>query len=124
MNTETEYENFSKEPDEKDTHSHFFQVTRKMMLAGIGAAALAQDEAEGFIKRLVDRGEIAEKDGRSLMHEVLEKRRTRFSKVEDEVTRQMEKALNRMNAPTKADIDALSEKIAALSKKIDEMKQK
>ena len=56
------------------------------------------------------------------MHEVIEKRKGRFSKLEDQATKRIEKALKRMNLPTKTDLDALSEKVAALSQKIDELK--
>ena len=41
-----------------------FEASRRVLLAAIGAAALAQDEIEDFVKKLVDRGEIAEKDGK------------------------------------------------------------
>ncbi len=122
MVTDAEQENTAGGFDDKKEHYHFFRMTRKILLAGMGAAALAQDEVEDFINRLVDRGEIAEKDGRSLIHEMMEKRKAKFSKVEDEAARQVEKALNRMNMPSKADLDALSEKIAALARKVDELK--
>ncbi|RPI51805.1 MAG: hypothetical protein EHM56_09100, partial [Chloroflexi bacterium] len=38
-------------------------ATRRMMLASIGAVAMAQDEMEAFVDRLVERGQIAEQDG-------------------------------------------------------------
>lgn len=122
MVTEAEQEHVFNEPEKKIEQLPFFHTARKVLLAGIGAAALAQDEAEEFINRLIERGEIAEKDGRSLMHEVIEKRKGRFSKLEDQATKRIEKALKRMNLPTKTDLDALSEKVAALSQKIDELK--
>jgi len=121
MVTEAEQEHVFNEP-EKKTEQPFFHTARKVLLASIGAAALAQDEAEDFINRLIERGEIAEKDGRSLANEIIEKRKRRFGKVEDEATKRIEKALKRMNMPTKADLEALSEKVAALSQKIDELK--
>jgi poly(hydroxyalkanoate) granule-associated protein len=44
-------------------------------------------------------------------------------KAEDEVNKQVEQILERLNVPSKADIDTLSEKIASLSKKVDELKK-
>jgi len=58
-----------------------YEVSRKLLLAAIGAVSFAQDEVDDFIDRLVERGEIAEKEGRQLMKEVMEKRaekRNRF----------------------------------------------
>jgi polyhydroxyalkanoate synthesis regulator phasin len=97
-------------------------IARKVLLAGVGAAALAGDEIEDFVNRLVERGEIAERDGRKLVKDVLERRKegTRF---EERIDRQIEHFVSRLNVPTKADVDALSSRIAELSKKIDTLKK-
>jgi polyhydroxyalkanoate synthesis regulator phasin len=100
-----------------------FDAARKVLLAGIGAVALAQDEIEDFIDRLVERGEIAEKDGRKLVSEIKERRMKGATKAEEMITKRVEAILDRMNVPAKADIDALSEKIAALTKKVEELKK-
>lgn len=100
----------------------FFEATRKVILAGIGAVALAQEEVEKFINQLIERGEIAEKDGKKLIQEVMDKRKRGAEKAEDEVNKRVEAVLDRMSVPSKADIEALSEKIAELSKKVDELK--
>jgi polyhydroxyalkanoate synthesis regulator phasin len=94
----------------------FFQVARKVVLAGVGAVALAQDEVEDFVNRLVERGEIAEKDARKLLREVTDRRR---KGAEKEMDRRLDDLLERMNVPSKADIDALSHKITALTRKVD-----
>jgi poly(hydroxyalkanoate) granule-associated protein len=105
------------------SQSQMTELVRKVLLATIGAAAIAQEEIEALINRLVERGEIAEKDGKKLMHEMMDKRKSKTSKMEDEVSKNIEGVLNRMNIPSKADVEALSEKIAGLSKKIDELKK-
>ena len=92
----------------------------KVVLAGFGAAALAQDEAEDFINRLVERGEIAEKDARKLIREVSDKRR---SKVGHELDKRMEALLDHMDVPSKADIDELGTKITTLTAKVEELKR-
>jgi poly(hydroxyalkanoate) granule-associated protein len=99
------------------------EMLRKVLLATMGAAAIAQEEIEALVNRLVERGEIAEKDGKKLIHEMMDKRKTKTTKVEDEISKNIEGALDRMNIPTKADVEALSQKITALSKKIDELKK-
>jgi len=99
------------------------EAARRVLLAGAGAVALAQDEAEDFVNRLVERGEIAEKDGKQLVSEVRAKRKKESTKAEDEINKRIEAILERMKIPSKSDIDALSEKIALLTKKIDELKK-
>jgi poly(hydroxyalkanoate) granule-associated protein len=98
-------------------------IARKVLLAGIGAVALAQEEIEDFVNRLVDRGEIAEKDGRRLVNDVMERRKKQMEKAGDELDRRIEQILHRMNVPTKSDIDALTRKVTTLTKKVGELKK-
>lgn len=107
----------------KEEHKPLLDAARKVLLAGIGAVALAQDEVEDFVNRLVERGEIAEKDGRKLVREVMDKRKKDAEKAEDEVSKRVEEILDRMNVPTKADIEALGDKIAQLTKKVEDLKK-
>ena len=100
-----------------------FEASRKVLLAGIGAVALAQDEIEDFIGKLVERGEIAEQDGKRLFSEIMDKRKKGANKAEDEFTKRVEEILDRMNVPTKDDINKLGQKITNLTKKVDELKK-
>lgn len=96
---------------------------RKVLLAGIGAVALAQDEFEALVNRLVERGELAEKDGKKLIREMMEKQKKENRRVEEYIIKRVEETLSRLNMPTKGDIEALNKKISALSKKIDDLKK-
>ncbi len=111
------------ETNGKDERSPLLDTARKVLLAGIGAVALAQEEIEDFVNKLVERGEIAEKDGRKLVREVMDKRKKGAEKAEDELSKRVEEILDRMNVPTKSDIEALGDKIASLTKKVDELKK-
>lgn len=105
----------------KKERSPLYDASRRVVLAAIGAAAIAQEEVEEFVDRLVERGEIAEKDGKKLMREVMEKRKERFAGVEDELGQRVQDTLARLNVPTKKDIDNLAEKLADLANKVDEI---
>jgi poly(hydroxyalkanoate) granule-associated protein len=111
------------ETSEEMERNPLLEATRKVLLASIGAVALAQEEIESFVSKLVERGEIAEKDGKKLVRDVMEKRKKEAKKAEDELDKRIEDLLDRMNVPTKSDIEALSAKITALSKKVDELKK-
>ena len=108
---------------EEPTDKNMSDLLRKMFLATIGAAAIAQEEIEALINRLVERGELAEQEGKKLAKEMMEKRKAKTEKVETELSKNLEGVLERMNIPSKADVEALSQKITGLSKKIDEMKK-
>lgn len=113
--------------------SPLLAAAHRVLLAGIGAAALAQDEIEDFVNRLVERGQIAEADGKKMLKDVLEKRKTVFDKTAelaempkravDDVEKRIEDTMAKMNIPTKDEIEALGAKITALTKKVDELKK-
>ena len=112
-----------KESAEAAEESRFYQLAHRVLLAGLGAVALTQEEIERFVGKLVERGEIAEQDGKTLVRDVVEKRKKQTKKAEDELDSRLQEILDRMNVPTKSDIDALSAKITALTKKVDELKK-
>jgi poly(hydroxyalkanoate) granule-associated protein len=102
-------------------------AVHKVLLAGIGAVALAKEDMEDLVGKLVERGEIAEADGRKMMKDVMDRRKKQASeqtkKAEDVLDQRVEDVMTRMNIPTKDEIEALSAKITALTKKVDELKK-
>ncbi|UCG25145.1 MAG: phasin family protein [Chloroflexota bacterium] len=110
---------------DENGHNPMLEMARNVLLAGIGAIALTQEEVEKFVHKLIERGEIAEKDGRKLINDVMEKRRRKAeeesAEAEDTYESRMEEVLARMNIPSKTDIDALSRKITTLTEKVDEL---
>lgn len=106
----------------------FGELLRKFALASVGAFVLAQEEVEEFVKRLVEKGDLAEKDARALIRDLLEKRRRVVtqgpaappeSAVVPEVDRTIDKVLHKINVPTKNDLEELGKKIDEIEKKIE-----
>jgi len=91
---------------------------RKVLLASIGAVAVAQEEAEDLINKLVDRGEIAREEGRKLVDDMMAKRR---EKVQAHFDSRVDAALGRMNVPSKADLMAMEKKLDELNRKLDKL---
>ncbi|HMP38762.1 MAG TPA: phasin family protein [Roseiflexaceae bacterium] len=104
-----------------------FDGVRRMLLASVGAMALSLDEAERFIARLVERGELAQKDGEKLINEFQDRmysQRPPIEKIGERVEQGVEEILNRFHVPSRRDIDALSTQIAQLSARIEELTNK
>lgn len=119
-------------------------AVRRVLMAGVGVVALTKDEIEDFVGRLIERGEIAEQDGRRLVSEVLHRRREQAEEVADKaedvaekvqvetekqvsraesmLDQRIEQILGRLNVPTKHDIDLLSEKVSLLAEKVDALR--
>ena len=112
-------ENEEKVPqsEEEKMSASVYDLSRKILLAAVGAAAIAQDEIDGFVTHLAERGEIAEKDARGLVKEVMDRR--------DKVLRERRSEYQHRHptTATKADLDTLTAKIAELSKQIEELKK-
>jgi len=113
----------AEEPKVEQETSPMYEGVRKLVLASIGAVAIAQEELEHLINKLVERGELAEKEGKKLLNELKEKRKKKTAKAEEEINKQVEELMTSMNVPTKDDIDALGDKINDLDKKVDELKK-
>jgi poly(hydroxyalkanoate) granule-associated protein len=114
----------------KEASGSFVDALRKLLLAGIGAVALSRDETESFVNKLVERGEIAQKDAEKLLHEVQNKLRKSTPNVEAQAERVgsrveqgMEEFRNRLNIPSKRDIEDLSAKIAQLAARVEELRK-
>jgi polyhydroxyalkanoate synthesis regulator phasin len=103
--------------DSQRIRSTLYEATRTILLAGIGAVSLAQDEVNNFVDRLVERGEIAETDARKLVGEVMDRR----EKLERE-RRQKSQEARKPAAATHADIEALQARIADLTRQIEELR--
>jgi poly(hydroxyalkanoate) granule-associated protein len=111
----------------------FVENMRRVVMAGIGAVALTADEVERFVGKLVERGELAQKDGEKLVSEVRDRLQTvrppaervgeRVEQVGARVEQGVEEFLNRLNIPSKRDIDDLSAKIAQLSARVEELRK-
>ena len=122
--------------------ANLYLLARKVVLAGMGAVALTLEEAQEFVEKLVERGEIAETDAQKLMQEVRkraqrsEKEATKAAKkaekstkgavkkVEGALEETVEGVLKGLNVPSKSDVDALSKKIGDLSRKVDALRSK
>jgi poly(hydroxyalkanoate) granule-associated protein len=104
-----------------ESRNPFLGALHKVLLASIGAVALAQEEIEDFVNKLVERGEIAERDGKALVSDLMARRKKEAEKAEKQMDGRVEEFLGRMNVPTKSDIDELSSKITELTEKIDSL---
>jgi poly(hydroxyalkanoate) granule-associated protein len=117
------------------------EATHKLYLASLGAAAMAQDTLMACVTRFIDRGEAVELEGRKWVRARMEKRKHQVRKLsrkqdvaaadavdadaeaDAQLEAEVEGLLDRMNVPTKSDIDTLGAQVAELTKKVDDLKK-
>ena len=114
----------------KEVGHTFIELVRKMLLAGVGAVAMSRDETEQFVNKLVERGELAQKDAEKLLRDVQSRLRHNRPDVQEQAEKVtaraqqgMEDFLNRLNIPSKRDIEDLSAKIAQLAARVEELRK-
>lgn len=111
----------AREEEMADLH----RLTRRVLLAGFGAAGLAYDEAKAFVDRLVERGELAQDQARDLMKEVSARHEGRMQGVHGHMRERMERALETLDVPRRADLEALQKRLDRLTERVEALlKQK
>ncbi len=106
----------------------------KALQVGLGFLAFGQDlleevqeETNDFVKKLLERGEAFEQDGRKFFNEMVEKRKKQADEMTDKAEQELEErvtaVLHRLNVPTKDDIAELGKKIDTLNRKVNELKR-
>lgn len=109
--------------------ANMYLMARKALMASLGAMAMTFEEANEFVDKLVERGEMAEADVQKLLSDlraqsnerekvVGEARKTMVNKAGMALEESVEVILNRLNVPSKTDIEELSKKIGALNQKV------
>lgn len=94
---------------------------RRVVLAGLGAAALAVDTAEDTFDRLVDRGQQVQDDLEERAREARQGRMRRRGRVSYAFRNAMDAFLDGLSIPNKADVDTINVKLNILSRKLDDL---
>ncbi len=93
------------------------EIIRKTLLAGVGLQEKFSELVDDFVKK----GELSQSQGAKLVREwtdIAEKSASEFNKSVNEV---VEKALQKMNLPTRDDVEALGRKVQSLSLRVKRM---
>ena len=104
------------------------KAAHTVFLAGLGTFALGMEEVEAIVNRLVEKGEVAEKDARKMMDDMFNRSRKDMGKAEERVEglldNRIESVLQAMNIPSRNDVEDLSHKVGDLSKKVAQLDKK
>ena len=115
------------EEEVNDEPNALLEAVRRVLMAGVGVVVLAQEEVEEFVNKLIERGEIAEQDGRKLINDVVENRKKQAQETrqatQEEFDKRLEGLLDRLNVPTRGDINTLNDKVTELTAKVEELKK-
>ncbi len=92
-----------------------FDLIRNILLAGLGA----QEKIKESIDELVKRGELSESQGAKIIKEWTEKADRSTTDLRSDISDIITKTLEKMNIPTKEEIENLKKKVDGLSARIE-----
>lgn len=114
-----------------ETAGTFSQI-RRLMLAGLGAAALAVDEANVVVEKLVVRGEKVEhrakRETQALRDRLRQRRKTvldtesiraKMAQGTQVMAESVEELLHALNRPTQRDVERLQQEVDQLKQQVD-----
>jgi polyhydroxyalkanoate synthesis regulator phasin len=95
--------------------------TERFILAGIGAAATALDEADIWFDRFVARGQQVREDVRERTEDIRLQRAGARYRMSDALRTAMDAFLDTINIPNKGDVDTINVKLNVLTRKVDDL---
>ena len=89
---------------------------KRMMLFGIGLAAMTREKIEEFVNELVKKGEVSEKEGKEMVQELIDKSKKVRKDLEGKMEEVAAATLKKLHIPTRSELDDLKERIEKLEK--------
>jgi polyhydroxyalkanoate synthesis regulator phasin len=97
-----------------------FDPLRKALLAGFGV----QEKVKELIDELVEKGELSKSEGARLVKEWSQKADQSTSELNKTVADVISKTMEKMNLPTRDDINRLDKKVQTLSTRLKKLEEK
>jgi len=91
-----------------------FDALRKAVLFGAGLAVMTTEKMKDFAEELVKKGEMSEKEAREALKEWMEKSKQARKDMEEKTEAMVNKVMNRMNIPTRSELEELKDRLAKL----------
>ena len=96
---------------------------KKSLFAVLGLASVTKEKAEHIAKELIKRGEMSRGDVSKIANILLEKTKTGKNAIEKGLTKIAKKIMEKMDMPTKKDINSLKKMVADLEEKLKKIKK-
>ncbi|MBD3322714.1 MAG: hypothetical protein GF350_16550 [Chitinivibrionales bacterium] len=97
-----------------------FELIEKTLFAGIGAAYLAREKVEELGRKITEQTDLSEAEGKRFIEELKTKSADARLAMEKMVNENMEKAIKRLNIPTREEVSDLEKRLERLEREADE----
>ena len=92
------------------------EFIKKAIFIGAGLASMTAEKIEEAVAEIVRKGEISEKQGRELVQDLKERSGKARKELGEKVEKMIEEGLQRLNLPTRREIEELKTRIERLEK--------
>ena len=96
-----------------------FDIARNALLAGLGM----QEKIKEFVDDMVKKGELSDSQGAKLVKEMAEKADKGTEDLSKTFSELITKTLEKMNLPTRDDLEKINKKLNSLSAKIKKLEE-
>jgi polyhydroxyalkanoate synthesis regulator phasin len=92
---------------------------KKTMLTGIGLAMKTKDELEEWVKEIVKKGEMSEKEGKNFLDDIKDKSEKAQKEFEQKIESKLKDLLKKADIATRDEVNDLKNEIQELRKILD-----
>ncbi|MBI4653704.1 MAG: phasin family protein [Nitrospirae bacterium] len=96
-----------------------FDAVRKALLAGVAV----QEKVKEFVDDLIKKGELSETEGAKLIKEWSQKADKTGKDLSKTISDLVEKTLDKINIPSREDVEKLQRKVQALSARVRKLEE-
>jgi len=91
-------------------------IVRKSILLGIGLAALTREKIEETAKKIAEEDNLTEEEGRKVAEDLFKQSDETRKNLKEQVEKFVDNALEKLNSPSRKDLQKLEERIERLEK--------
>ena len=100
------------------------ELLKKGFYTGLGLALITKEKAEELAKELVMKGELSEKEGKGFVVEILKKSKEAEQEFKKKAETLVYNAIKKIDVPSKKEFTAITQRLAILEGKIEDLKKK
>lgn len=91
-------------------------LVKRVLLTGVGVAALSKEKIEELAKDLAEKGKLTEQEGKALVDQLMTSSDEARQDLQKQVETKVQAILDKMDLAKKSEVDALKLELDALKK--------
>ncbi len=91
---------------------------KKAMLLGLGLISLTKEKAEEIVDDLIKRGEVSREEKFKMMDELLREAERKEEELTGKINETVQKTITQIGLVSKKDLEAISERLAEIEKRM------